>query len=152
MRALGIDFGEKRIGLAISDPDGSWAMPLTTLERGTDRRAVHAIANIVRREGVGRLVLGEPRAVDGSLGPAVERVRRFGTKLAKATGLPLVLVTETLTTVEAEQRLQTSTKGRASKGAPIDAIAAQIILQEALDEGPEPLNQQPRDPPLETMT
>ncbi|MCP4662624.1 MAG: Holliday junction resolvase RuvX, partial [bacterium] len=78
MRALGIDFGEKRIGLAVSDPEGRWAMPLATIERETDRRAAYRIAEIARREGVGLLVVGEPLGLDGRPGPASARVRRFG--------------------------------------------------------------------------
>jgi len=61
LRVLGIDFGERRIGLAISDPEGRWAMPLATLERTTDRRAAYEIAALVRREDVRALVVGEPR-------------------------------------------------------------------------------------------
>src|SRR5947209_15640785 len=99
MRALGIDFGEKRIGLAISDPAGRVAVPLATLERRNDRSAVRQIAEIARREGIERLVLGEPVGLDGRRGPAAERVERFGRKLAALTGLPVERVDEALTTV-----------------------------------------------------
>lgn len=138
MRALGIDFGERRIGLAISDPEGRLAVPLTTLERRTDRVAVHQIADIARREGVERLVLGEPVGVDGRRGPEAERARRFGAKLAEVTGLPLELVVETLTTVEATERLRAA--GVDPRRAPerIDAVAAQILLEEALGRGEAP--------------
>lgn len=131
MRALGIDFGEKRIGLAVSDPEGRWALPLATLGRRTDRRAAYQIAELARREEIGLLVLGEPRGLDGEPGPAAERVRRFGARLARATGLPLYWVDETLTTVEAGQRLRPGADVTAHR----DAVAAQIILQEALDAG-----------------
>ena len=104
MRALGIDFGEKRIGLAISDPAGRWALPLTTLERGTDRRAAYAIAEIARREGVSVLVLGEPLGGDGVAGEATERVRRFGQRLRRAARLPVVRVNEALTPPHAAAR------------------------------------------------
>ena len=132
MRSLGIDFGEKRIGLAISDPEGRQAVPLATLERRTDRVAVHQIADIARREGVERLVLGEPVGVDGRRGPEAERARRFGAKLAALTGLPLEMVGETLTTVAATERLRAA--GVDPRRAPerIDAVAAQILLEEAL--------------------
>lgn len=135
MRSLGIDFGEKRIGLALSDPEGRWAVPLTTLERRNDRSAARQIAEIAAREGVGRLVLGEPVGLDGERGPEAERVRRFGRRLTELTGLPLVLVGETLTSVEATRRLHGS--GIATRHAPerIDAVAAQILLQEVLDRG-----------------
>jgi putative Holliday junction resolvase len=136
MRSLGIDFGEKRIGLAISDPGGRLAVPLVTLERRNDRSALRQIAEIAQREGVGRLVLGEPVDLEGNRGPFAERVRRFGERLAEMTGLPLEMVGEALTSAEAAGRLRQA--GIASRRNPerIDAVAAQILLQEALDRAP----------------
>lgn len=133
MRCLGIDFGERRIGLAISDPEGRLAVPLTTLERRNDRSAVREIAEIARREGVARLVLGEPVGLDGQRGEAAERVRRFGDRLAEVSGLPVRLVNESLTTVEAQERLRAAGIDPRREPARIDAVAAQILLQEALD-------------------
>lgn len=133
MRSMGIDFGERRIGLAISDPDGKVAVPLATLERRNDRVAVREIAEIARREEVGRLVLGEPVGLDGQRGPNAERVRRFGERLAQASGLPVRLVNESLTTVEAQERLREAGIDPRREPARIDAVAAQILLQEALD-------------------
>lgn len=136
MRSLGIDFGEKRIGLAISDPAGRLAVPLATLERRNDRSALRQIAEIVQREGVERLVLGEPVDLEGNRGPFADRVRRFGERLAEMTRLPLEMVGETLTSAEAAGRLRQA--GIAARRNPerIDAVAAQILLQEALDRGP----------------
>ena len=136
MRSLGIDFGEKRIGLAISDPEGRLAVPLTTLERRNDRSAVREIAEIARREGIGRLVLGEPVGLDGQRGEAAERVRRFGNRLAGITGLPVRLINESLTTVEAQERLRAAGIDTRREPERIDAVAAQILLQEALDSEP----------------
>lgn len=133
MRCLGIDFGERRIGLAISDPEGRLAVPLTTLERRNDRSAVREIAEIARREGVARLVLGEPVGLDGQRGEAAERVRRFGSRLAEVSGLPVRLVNESLTTVEAQERLREAGVDLRREPERIDAVAAQILLQEALD-------------------
>ena len=135
-RILAVDFGEKRIGLAISDPAGRVAVPLDTLERRNDRSAVREIAEIARREGVGRLVLGEPVGLDGQRGEAAERVRRFGNRLAGITGLPVRLVNESLTTVEAQERLRAAGIDPRHDPARIDAVAAQILLQEALDSEP----------------
>ena len=144
MRALGIDFGERRIGLAISDPTGRMAVPLATIERETDRKAIGKIAEIAGREGVGRLVVGEPVGLDGERGPAARRARAFAERLKARTGLPLELVDEALTSVEARERLAASGASGASgaKGAGlrrdpgrIDAVAAQILLQDALDRG-----------------
>jgi len=137
MRSLGIDFGEKRIGLAISDPGGRLAVPLRTLERRNDRSALRQIAEIAREEGVARLVLGEPVGLDGQRGANAERVRRFGERLAGLTGLPLELIGEALTTVEATERLRQAGVDTRREPARIDAVAAQILLQEALDRTPE---------------
>ncbi|HEX3553616.1 MAG TPA: Holliday junction resolvase RuvX [Thermoanaerobaculia bacterium] len=135
MRALGIDFGEKRIGLAISDPAGRVAVPLATLERRNDRSAVRQIAEIARREGIERLVLGEPVGLDGRRGPAAERAERFGRKLAALTGLPVERVDEALTTVEAAARLRAAGVDPRRQPERLDALAAQILLQDALDGG-----------------
>ena len=137
MRCLGIDFGERRIGLAISDPEGRLAVPLTTLERRNDRSAIREIAEIARREGVGRLVLGEPVGLDGQRGEAAERVRRFGSRLAEVSGLPVRFVNESLTTVEAQERLRAAGVDLRREPERIDAVAAQILLEEALVSEPE---------------
>ncbi len=131
MRVLGIDFGERRIGLAISDPEGRWAMPLATLERTTDRRAAYEIAALVRREEVRRLVLGEPRdPSSGAPQALVKRIRRFGARLERITGLPVSFRDECMTTVEASDRLAAA---GLDGGTHLDAHAAQVILQEALE-------------------
>jgi putative pre-16S rRNA nuclease len=133
MRCLGIDFGDKRIGLAISDPDGRLAVPLTTLERRNDRSALRQIAEIARQEGVERLVVGEPVDLEGRRGPMAERVRRFAARLTEMTGLPLALVDEALTSVEAARRLRQGGGDPRREPGRVDALAAQILLQDALD-------------------
>ncbi len=133
MRFLGIDFGEKRIGLAISDPDGRLAVPLSTLERRNDRSALRQIAEIARQEGIERLVLGEPVDLYGRRGEIAGRARRFGARLAEMTGLPVEWVDETLTSVEAAGRLRQAGVDTRREPGRIDAVAAQILLQDALD-------------------
>lgn len=133
MKALGIDFGERRIGLAISDPAGRMALPLTAVERPDDKTAVARIADVAASEGVEVLVVGEPRNLDGSRGPAAERAARFGRKVAAASGLPLELIDEALTSVEAEERLRAAGVDPRRQPGRIDAVAAQILLQDALD-------------------
>ena len=135
MRTLGIDFGERRIGLAISDPEGRLAVPLATFERRSDRQAVGRIAAIVQEEGVEALVVGEPVRVDGQRGEAAERVARLTAKLRQRLVLPVRMIDETLTSVEAEQRLQSAGVDIRRRPERIDAVAAQILLQEALDQG-----------------
>jgi len=90
MRTLGIDFGERRIGLAVSDPEGRFALPLETVERRDDRSAIARLLEIAEREGVESLVVGEPRRpADGGETEAGRRARRFGERLGRASGLPV---------------------------------------------------------------
>jgi len=132
MRVLAIDFGEARIGLAISDPDGKLAVPLTTLRRTSDYDAVEQIDRIVIQEDVDRLVIGEPRNMDGTLGEAVLRVRSFRKKLLARISLPCDLVDETLTSVEALERLRDAGVDPRRHPERVDAVAAQILLEQYL--------------------
>ncbi len=133
MRTLGIDFGEKRIGLALSDPEGRLALPWKTLARTSDRQALAELAALVATEQIEALAIGEPRRpADGAATSAARRVRAFGTRLAAATGLPVIWIDETLTSAEAESRLAEAGVPRARRAERRDAIAAQIVLEEAL--------------------
>ena len=133
MRILGIDFGERRIGVAISDARGTLATPLATLSRKDDASAVRELVALARSENIEALVVGEPRRLDGSRGEAAERAAGFARKLAAAAGLPCELIDEALTSVEAEERLRAAGVDPRRHPERIDAVAAQIILQEALD-------------------
>ena len=134
MRTLGIDFGERHIGLALSDPEGRFALPSRVLERRSDAEAIAEIAALVVAEGVAALVVGEPRRpADGAPTATGRRARRFGERLAAATGLPVEWIDESLTSHEAAARLRESGARRARRQTRSDALAAQILLQEALD-------------------
>jgi putative holliday junction resolvase len=136
--ALGIDFGERRIGVALSDPERRVAVPWGVVERRSDRQAIGELAALARAEGASLLVAGEPRGLDGAAGEAARRARRFAERLARAARLPLVVVDEALTSAEAARRLaEAGVEGRARRGR-LDAVAAQIVLEEglvALDRG-----------------
>ncbi len=132
MKTLAIDFGERRIGLAISDDSGAMALPLTTLERSSDRAAIAAIAAIAKERNVERVVVGDPRLSDGRRGDASRRAGRFAAKLAKATELEYELVDESLTTREAAARLASAGIDVARHPERLDAAAAQILLEEVL--------------------
>lgn len=132
-RLLAVDYGSKRIGLAISDAERRVATPLETFERKDDRAAARYLGRVVEREGVGGIVLGEPRRLDGSVGEAAERVRRFARRLEESLGLPVERVDEALTSIEAERRLRDAGIDPAAATGRVDAVAAQILLQEVLD-------------------
>jgi putative Holliday junction resolvase len=133
VRYLGVDFGERRIGLAISDDAGRVALPLGTVERRSDEQAVTQIRAIAEREEVAALIVGEPRRLDGTSGAAAARAGVFAAKLAAATGLPVERVDEALTSVEAAARMREAGLDPRRHRAGLDAVAAQILLQEALD-------------------
>ena len=127
-RILGLDIGERRIGLAISTPEGRLAVPLRILEREKEPAAIEAIAEVARAEDVTALVVGYPLSLDGTAGQQARRVEAFARRLQKSTGLPLELWDERLTSVQAERSL-TGTRAHG----PVDDIAAAIILQSYLD-------------------
>jgi putative Holliday junction resolvase len=129
-RLLAVDFGEARIGLAVSH--GELALPLRTLERTSDEAAIAAIAELAREEGVTALVVGEPRRLDGTRGSAVERVHAFAKKLGAACGLPCTFVDEALTSRAAEARLREAGIDPRRHPERVDQVAAQLLLEEAL--------------------
>jgi putative Holliday junction resolvase len=129
-RILGLDVGERRIGLAISTPEGGLAVPLRVLERRRDDSDIEAIAALARAEHVETLVVGHPLSMDGSAGPQARRVEAFARLLAKATGLPFALWDERLSSVQAERAVRPL---RRRRRAPSDDVAAAIILQGYLD-------------------
>ena len=132
MRVLAIDFGEARIGLAISDPEGTLAVPLTTLTRTSDRDVIDQIAEIADREAVEQIVIGEPLNLDGTVGDAALRVRSFAKKLEVRLPLPCQRIDETLTSVEARERLQDAGVNPRDHPERIDAVAAQVLLEQFL--------------------
>lgn len=132
MRTLGLDVGDRRIGVAISDPEGWLAVPLRVIDQKTeDARSV--LINLVRAEEVGQIVIGLPISMSGERGAQAERAAEFATLLSTALDLPIALLDERLTSVEADRRMQEAgMRGRAMK-ANRDAVAAAIILQSFLD-------------------
>ena len=132
MKTLAIDFGERRVGVAVSDPDGRLSMPLTTLIRQNDSQVISELASIVDQEDPELIVIGEPRRLDGTRGEAALRVASFADKLQRATGLPYLLVDEALTSREAEERLREAGVDPRREPQRVDAVAAQILLEEVL--------------------
>jgi putative Holliday junction resolvase len=130
-RILGIDHGDVRIGIAMSDETAFLASPLTTVRNG--KAAVDEIVALVEEHGVETIVIGLPLNMDGSCGPATEKVRKFSARLAQQTAVPIIESDERLTTVTAHHRLrEAGLDGKKRKGV-VDMAAAQVILQDWLD-------------------
>jgi putative Holliday junction resolvase len=132
-RVLGLDLGDVRIGVAISDPDRRLAVPLGTVHVGQPPGELKAIAGLVAEHGIALVVLGHPRSLDGSSGPRAALTEGFAEALRAILAVPVELQDERLTTVEAAHRLRDAgVKGR-DRRAVVDATAAQILLQAWLD-------------------
>lgn len=132
-RMLGVDFGDRRIGLALSDPLGVSAHPLMTLKRTTWSRDLTEIRELIRLHEVHRIVVGIPLDMSGARGPRVRLTEGFMERLRGATGLPVVGWDERLTTVQAERVLIAGDVRRARRREVIDQVAAVILLQSYLD-------------------
>jgi putative Holliday junction resolvase len=139
MRIVGLDAGERRIGVAISDGTGTLARPVGTLQAAAlDDRAVEAAAGEIARlaaeeGGVDAVVVGLPRRLDGSPNAMTPRVEAFATRLRETTGLPVAFQDERLSSREAESRLAIREKDWRVRKARLDAAAAAVILQDYLD-------------------
>ena len=133
MRVLAVDPGSKRVGLAISDPTGTIAQPLTTVAGEPSDTLPSRLADIAREKEVTRIIVGLPRRMDGSYGPEAKSARELADRLRKASGLPVELVDERLTTVAAERSLLEGGARRAKRRQTVDRVAAALLLQSSLD-------------------
>ena len=130
-RCLGIDYGSKRVGLALSDPLGITARPLDVVARASlnDR-----VAELVASEDVGTIVVGLPTGLSGEEGDSAVAARELGEELRELTGLPVVYVDERLTSRIAESSLLESGMKRRERRENVDKVAAAVILQSYLDQ------------------
>ncbi len=139
MRVVGLDVGEKRIGIAISDLTGTLARPLGVLRpSGLELDALDVVAREIARlaaeeDGVSAIVVGLPRRLDGSPNDMTPRVEQFARRLESKMSLPVALQDERLSSREAESRLAVRDKDWRSRKAKLDAAAAAVILQDYLD-------------------
>jgi putative holliday junction resolvase len=132
MRLLGIDYGDNRIGLSISDELASFAHPYRTLQR--DTKVFHEIRQIVERERITGIVIGLPKNMDGTLGQSAAKAKAFGDELARVIlAINIVFWDERLTTIEAQRALHAAGKNAKQSRKMIDQVAAQILLQSYLD-------------------
>lgn len=131
-RWLGLDIGEKRIGVAISDETKTLARPLLTLTRASKQEDFARLTTLCREQQIDKIVAGLPKTLRNEEGPQARRVRRYANELHTALGLPIDFWDERFSSVDAEERLAAASRKPRRKG-DIDSAAAAIILQEYLD-------------------
>lgn len=139
-RYLGLDVGNRRIGVAVSDELGLTAQPVLTLERKRSHGSIarddlRSLARLCRRFGVTGIVVGNPLHLSGEDSPQASRTRAFAAELGELTGLPIHLWDERLTTAEAHRRLYQAGHPRQKHRSIVDQVAATLILQEFLQAG-----------------
>ena len=132
-RVLAVDPGSKRVGVAVSDPTGTIAQPLTSLPAEPAGTLVARLSALARERQAERLVVGLPRRMDGGIGPEAKAARALAADLRRATGLQVALVDERLTSVAAERALLAGGATRARRRQLSDQVAAALILQGYLD-------------------
>ena len=134
MRILGIDYGEKRIGLAVSDELEITARGISVIERKSKEASLDAIAAVVSEYRVGAVVVGYPLRLDGSAGIQCKKVDRFIASLQEIISVPVIAWDETLSTKEAEGLLRETGKAKRKQRGVVDRIAAAFILQDYLNQ------------------
>lgn len=133
MRILAIDYGDARIGLALSDESETLASPVGTYKSQSMRKDIDYIAALAKEKQAGLIVLGLPVNMDGSSGERVSKTKSFGNMLERVSGIQVEYKDERLTTVTAEQTLIECGMRREKRKQVIDTLSAQIILQSYLD-------------------
>jgi len=133
MRYLAIDYGTRRLGLAVSDPEGRMAFPYKTIEYRASKKLVREISEIIAQEEIEGLVMGLPLTLEAEETDLSAKVRKFAESLEKATGLRVHLVNEALTSFEAEQALKQAGVSAKKQKKIVDQQAAVIILQSYLE-------------------
>ena len=133
MRTLGLDVGEKRIGVALSDSEGILATALTVIERKSDDTALKNVITLAEEHEVERIVVGLPISLDGSMGPQAKRVQSFADALNERTELPVVTWDERFSTYDAERVLIEAGLKRDKRKKRLDSVAAAFILQGYID-------------------
>ena len=128
-----MDPGSKRVGLAVSDPSGTIAQGLSTEPAEPAATLPSRLAEIARAQDAGRIVVGLPLRLDGRHGPEAKAAQGLANRLRKASGLPVELVDERLTTAEAEKSLIAGGMRREKRRLNVDRVAATLLLQGHLD-------------------
>jgi len=132
-RVLGLDYGSRRIGVAVSDSLGLTAQPLPPIVRSGDRKDIEELGRRAAELEITSVVLGLPLLMNGEEGPAAVRVREFGARIKESLSLPVAMWDERLTTVQAERHLIESNLRRERRKELRDSLSAMFLLQSALD-------------------
>ena len=133
MRVMGLDYGEKTIGVAVSDGLGITAQGIITIRRRSFDKDFVQLKKYIEEYEVGEIVIGLPKNMDGSLGPSADKALAFAEKLKKEFGLPVAMYDERLSTAFAQKALIEGDVSRAKRKKVIDMLAAQVILQGYMD-------------------
>ena len=133
MRILGIDYGDSRIGIAVSDLMGMTAQPISVISEKERAKQLQAVAEYIKEYKVEKIVMGMPKNMNGSIGERAEKTRQFGIELAEFSGLPVIEWDERLSSAYAHRTLtEGNVSGKKRKGL-VDKLAAAFILQGYLD-------------------
>ena len=133
MRILGLDFGERRIGVALSDPSAIIAQPLAVIERRGLAEDIGSIKALISQHGVESVVMGLPLTLKGERGPQAQRALAFGNELKRATQVAIEWMDERFTTAQGSRALSEAGENGRQQKKRIDQVAAQLILQSYLD-------------------
>jgi putative holliday junction resolvase len=133
MRHLGLDIGDRRIGIAMSDPGQILASPVCTLIRDNDETTIKHIMDIIEKNNVGKIIIGMPYSLRGYLNEQTTKVVNFTEKLKEKTDIPIEFIDERFSTVTAEQMMIQAGKKSDKRKEKRDSAAAALILQEYLD-------------------
>lgn len=132
-RILGLDHGERRIGVAISDEMGLTAQPLLTIQHTNRRNDMRSLGRVLRRYGCAEIVIGWPIHLSGDISPRAQAAEKFAETLRAEFSLPVHLWDERLSTAEAHRHLDAAGRGPRDRKDVIDQVAAVLILQSWLD-------------------
>ncbi|KJS20307.1 MAG: Holliday junction resolvase [Clostridiaceae bacterium BRH_c20a] len=133
MRVMGLDIGDRRIGIAVSDPLMITAQSLETLNRTKLEKDISYLCELLEKFEIEELVVGLPKNMNGTLGPQVEKVKEFVEDLLKAKEVKIIYIDERLSTVTVERALISGDVSRKKRKTVVDKLAAAVILQNYLD-------------------
>lgn len=138
---VGVDPGSRRVGVAVSDPGGTFALPLAVLDRGEDGSYLDELVELVRFRRAAEVVVGLPKRLDGSDGREALQARRLAQELQAKLGIPVHLLDERFTTRLAEGKLRAGRVNARRQRGIVDQVAAAVLLQSFLDSRPPPVPQ-----------